>query len=199
LAKIESVLATPNENSAQYHLRSIQIGAHLAANQRQIDAAARGFESVLAAHFDLHRPPVELANAHLDFATTLLALGHLDLALFHAQHAFELHRSVEGLAPHLALPFYRLLASIAVKERRYDDALAYVELAHRVFDPVQILDNRLAPFTFLEAEIWSALDRTKSGRTHARSLAQRALRAYQDWDAGAQDQIDEIQVWLRSH
>jgi tetratricopeptide (TPR) repeat protein len=169
----------------------------LALLQGRPQEAIDSFEAAMVQVERIGGAATNRSTAHLDLTRALLALGVLEAADEHAQLGLELRNGVDGLARHLAVPYHEVLAQIALAQERYGDVLAQCDHARAAFDPVEVLDNRLAPFTFLEARAWKALDPSPSGRRYADKLAQRALREYQDWDAGAGKAISEVRTWLR--
>jgi hypothetical protein len=186
LREAQSILDQPGEGVELFRARLFFARAELDLANDQPQLAANGFESALAAQESMHRPANEVADTHRRLADSLLAGGNPDLVRFHAERALSLHQSIDGFASHLAVSFYQTLAAFAIASERFGDALMYLELAHIAFDSAEVLDNRRAPLYFLEARAWWELDRTKNGRAHARALAQKAVREYQGWDAGAE-------------
>jgi hypothetical protein len=174
-----------------------QLSGELALAQRDFSKAVLSFESSLTHAATNNLPPFLRAPIHLDFARALLQNGDPPLARHQAQLGLSMVTQTQGLAEHLQVPYREALAEIALAEKRYGDALSELEQAYLVFDPVEVLDNRLASLHFLEAKIWRTLEPTPAGRKFARSLAKQARREYEDWDGGAWPHLQAVNAWLR--
>jgi serine/threonine protein kinase/tetratricopeptide (TPR) repeat protein len=198
-AELDQQMSIDNERIEHVRSDMLRLRAKLYRTRNQVTAAIANGEMLLDRDIHLNFPPSWRARHHLDLAMSLLQYGELPLAKDHADFAFELHQESDGLLPHLAFPYHEVLARIALAEKRYGDALWEIEQARLAIDPVQVLSNRLAPLFMIEAQVWWELDRSSEGRNFARHLALRALHEYQDWDAGAQDKVVEVQAWLRTH
>jgi tetratricopeptide (TPR) repeat protein len=182
----ESILLSLENAKAQYAL---------AAERPQ--QAALILESLLANQTPLLASPLDQSAIHFNFARALLAMNDATLASDYLDRAFNLQRSIDGSSPHVLVRYYQLAAEIALHQGRFGEALAQIELGRLAFDPVEVLDNRLAPFYFLEARAWLGIDRSKNGRKLARRLAGTAKREYEDWDAGAAGEIANIAAWMQ--
>jgi serine/threonine protein kinase len=199
LAELETKLALANERNAAAKIAFHVQRGHYQLAQGKFAAAAADFEEVIGLDVDNGSGLSLRAGHHLALSEALLGSGDLALAKYHADVAWDLHQRVEGILPHLDFAYHELRSRIAFSQHRLGDALTDLELARLAFDPVQVQTNRLAPLFFTEAKVWWELDRTPSGRAHARALARRALNEYGDWDGGAGSEIRAVQAWLRSH
>jgi serine/threonine protein kinase len=199
LGELQAQLAQSNEEGDVVRSNFYFASAILKQSQRDFSGAIEDHETVIALEYDLNSSPQTRSQQYLEFSNSLLAYGDLLQAEYYASLAFQMHQVADGLLPHLAFPFHETLARVALAQQRYGDALSEIELAHRVFDPVQVLSNRLAPLVFTEAQARWAIDHSARSREVARELARRALAEYEDWDAGADDKIAQIKKWLRVH
>jgi tetratricopeptide (TPR) repeat protein len=199
LDRVRPIVETPSEESHDLALAYQFFIAELARQKRQTDQALNESEHGLLLSFAANLPPQSICWNLLDFANALLTANHPELAHHYATEAFALFSTIEGMQPHMRVPYHEALASIALAQARYGDALAELEQAYLVFDPVEVLDNRLAALHFIEAKVWWALADSASTRRHAIDLATQALREYEDWDGGAATYIHDVKQWLKHH
>jgi tetratricopeptide (TPR) repeat protein len=195
-SRAREILKNPNEESrSMEETLAAQTAQRLLLQGFPVDAIHHA-ERALALAIEANSPALDRSGRSLLFAKTLLAANQIPLAHHYAEEALMLLLSVEGPLPHLRVPIHELLARIALAEARYGDALVQLEQAYLFFDSVEVLDNRLAPLRFIEAQTWWALNPSKAVRIHAHGLAQSALKEYQDWDSGAASSIRSVRQWL---
>jgi tetratricopeptide (TPR) repeat protein len=199
LDRVRPIVETPSEESRDLALKYQRHIAELARRKGQSDQALQDFERYLFLSVQANSPPQDLCSDLLAFANALLTANHPELARHYATEAFNLFSTIEGMQPHMRVPYHEALASIALAQARYGDALSELEQAYLVFDPVEVLDNRLAPLHFIEAKVWWALADSDPTRRHAIDLAKQALREYEDWDGGAATYIRDVKEWLKNH
>jgi serine/threonine protein kinase len=139
------------------------------------------------------------SGAHLEFAHSLLAAGETKLARFHAEYALSIMIQTPSLARHLRVPYHTVLAEIDLAEKDFAHAQSHLQAAQLDFDAREVLDNRLAPIHFLEAQALWHVDASPRGRAEARELARLAAREYSDWQGHVKTQREAIARWLGEH
>jgi serine/threonine protein kinase/tetratricopeptide (TPR) repeat protein len=199
LEEMRRIANIPSEESKEIESAYHHTLANLERKTHHPERALAEFEDAYAISYSPKASASSYISYHLDLANALFDLRYFEMAHDHAQIALELHLGIEGLLPHRRVIFHETLAKIAYARQAYGDALLQLEQAYLCFDPVEVLDNRLAALHFLEAQVWWAIEHSKSGREHARNLAQRALAEYEDWDGGADEHIRDVRAWLRIH
>jgi tetratricopeptide (TPR) repeat protein len=199
LDRVRPIVETPSEESRKLALGYQFLIAELARRKGQSAQALQDFERYLLLSVQANSPPHYMCADQLAFANALLTANHPELARHYATEAFALFSTIGGMQPHMRGPYHEALASIALAQARYGDALAELEQAYLVFDPVEVLDNRLASLHFIEAKVWWALADSASTRRHAIDLAKQALHEYEDWDGGAATYIRDVKEWLKNH
>jgi serine/threonine protein kinase len=199
LDRVRFILQTPSEESRSW---ALEFQTLIAQECRLVDSpevALRESEAALGLTLAGGEPPQSLCPRMLEYSNALLTANHPELAHHYATEAFNLFSTIEGMQPHMRVPYHEVLANIALAQARYGDALSELEQAYLVFDPVEVLDNRLAPLHFIEAKVWWALADSASTRSHAIDLAKQALHEYEDWDGGAATYIHDVKRWLKHH
>jgi hypothetical protein len=138
-------------------------------------------------------------NSRLTYIRILIAQSEWDHAQREALAALgELARDRTAL-PHLQVGFFELLARAQLGRMQPEQALEQVAKGRYLFDPSQVLDNRLAALDFVEAQaLWMLAD-SPAQKRDALALAQAALERYRSWDFGAENQIREVSAWIRAH
>jgi tRNA A-37 threonylcarbamoyl transferase component Bud32/tetratricopeptide (TPR) repeat protein len=186
-----------------YAANTLLIAAKIERELGHQDVELELLEVALAQGEKLNRPPDERAEIHCEFARTLLAAGHLELAKWHAEEGLQLRSRQRELSPttstHFFVDHFLVLAEIALARRQPKEALALLDRAHAAFDEVAVLDNRRAPLWFAQAQAWSMVDASESAREEADRLARQALKAYLDWDRGSKREVESVLAWLRGH
>jgi tetratricopeptide (TPR) repeat protein len=199
IAEIEAMLAVPNEENDVFRSHLFHLKGRLALSQGRAHEAIAAFEHAFDSPGSSKITPLDRPYLNLDWARALADAGDLDDANDRAQLALAELEGIEGIAAHLRVPFRVTLADIAIRARRYGDALAELEQAQFDFNAAQILDNRRAPIYFAQAQAWLGLDDSPDGLLRARSLAVQARELYRDWDGGAERAIADVSRWLADH
>jgi tRNA A-37 threonylcarbamoyl transferase component Bud32 len=169
----------------------------LACANGEVNRAILGMENALDAADQTRSSPQARAQMDLEFAKALAAGNEIALAEQVAHRGLTLQQGIHGLARHLDYEFFIVLAEMALAQGHFDEAMANLHAAHLAFDPLEVLDNRLAPIFFIEARITSQLDPSAAGQSTARELAEKALREYADWDdESAAPNVEVIKKWL---
>jgi serine/threonine protein kinase len=163
----------------------------------RIEKAVGGFESILDELEAKTVYPHIRAQIHLSLAQAYMRGGLYDLAGWHARQGLDLQHGIDGLAEHLDFDFHVVLAQIALEQQDDATAVEQIRLARQVFDESEVLDNRLAPVDFVEAQVLAHEVWSEDAKDMARILAERARQRYTEWDGDvARSNIDAIDHWL---
>jgi serine/threonine-protein kinase len=136
-------------------------------------------------------------HSQLRYVQILLAQGDLEDAEVAIGKILGDMALDSTLALHLRVPFLEVLAQVKFARGDYARALEFVDEARSLFDPVEVLDNRLAGLDFLEARLTWETAASPADRARAIRLANRALQRYRDWDAGAGFAMARVEKWIR--
>jgi tetratricopeptide (TPR) repeat protein/predicted Ser/Thr protein kinase len=199
LERMHEALLQPSEESGamkMYYSRTLTDFTLASGN---LDEAISMAQETIARCIEQRLPAQELAAVYLTFGRALLRRGHPQAAGDMIDQGLAHFDTVAGLADHLRVPYLEERARVHLAQRDIDNALADVERAYTLFDATEVLENRLAHLHALEASIRWEQASCADERKAARELAQRAKREYQDWDAGAQPYLYEVDRWLRAH
>jgi serine/threonine protein kinase/tetratricopeptide (TPR) repeat protein len=177
----------------------LTLNGQLALAQGQTRAEIDAFAAALALTVEQGRSIHFQAEQLLALAHACVEQNDLISARSQAEMALELAQASFLGQSHRVAKYHLTLGEIAISQGRWDDALVNVEDGIRMFSGVEVLDNRLAPFHFVQAQALWALDRHTGDRLWANALAQQALQEYVDWDSGAQRQLHVVRRWLATH
>jgi tetratricopeptide (TPR) repeat protein len=161
--------------------------------------AIRFFENRLDTAMKAHRSLFVQSGCSFDLAVALFRAQELEAAKIRANDALSLVRSLGFGVPTLEFEIHELLAQIAVDEGEYRDTIEHVARARMHFDPVEMLEHRLAELTFIEAKAWHHSARSADEHCFVQDLAAKAFELAQRRGASGDPLAAAIQSWRRSN
>ena len=199
LAELQRNINDDGESQKIHHFRAMILQAEIDLVSGSNGQARTGFATAIAWSDHSSLSLEARAQAADGLARSLLAVGQFQAAQAAAEQALASIEAIDGILPHVSAPYHTTLAQSLIGQKNWDEALVQLDLATHLFDPVQVLDNRLAPIEFAQAQARWHLAIHGEERVAARRLALSALAHYRDWDAGAKVAIAGVEKWLEEH
>jgi serine/threonine protein kinase len=196
LDRLAVLLQEPSEFQSTFEFSLWELRGRLAAAQGQWNEAREASELALEIAAKLESGARVMAQSLASYAETLLAIGQPYAANAYVHEAIDFAHGDEGIAANRWALMHLLRARIALSLDRCVEAHESYDEARSAFDAVDVLDNRLAAFAFVDAQIIATCDASGEKRQGALERARQSLRIYNDWDLGADQARREIERWL---